>query len=78
MEKKIDKKMEVLMKSVLNTRKMIEENFSFREKYKNMVVNVDLLKHEGLREAWEHLHEMGSMKNDHGRLLVPRCCREKF
>ncbi len=39
MEKKISKK---LTKSVLETRKMIEENLSSQGKYKDMVVNVDL------------------------------------
>ncbi len=31
---------------------------------------MDLLKHEGLHKAWEHLYEIGSMKDDIGRLLV--------
>jgi hypothetical protein len=44
MKKKFDKKIEVLMKSVLDTRKNIKENLSSQDKYKNMVVNADLLK----------------------------------
>jgi hypothetical protein len=39
---------------------------------------LDLLHHKDLREAWECLHEMGSMKDDLGRLLVPHCFHEKF
>jgi hypothetical protein len=74
MEKKIDKK---LMKSVLETRKMIEENLSSQDKYKNIVVNVNLLKHKGLHEAWECLHDIGSVKDDLGRLFVPCCFHEK-
>jgi hypothetical protein len=48
MEKKIDKEMEGLRKTfldtrktVLETRKMIKDNFSSRDKYKNMEVNLD-------------------------------------
>jgi hypothetical protein len=35
-----------------------------------MVVDFDLLKNECLHEAWEHLHDLGSMMDDLGRLLV--------
>jgi hypothetical protein len=48
MEKKIDKEMEGLRKTVLDTRKtvletrkMIKDNLSSRDKYKNMEVNLD-------------------------------------
>jgi hypothetical protein len=78
MEKKTDKKMEVLMKSFLKTRKMIEENFLSRDKYKNMVVNLDFLKDECLHEAWEQLHDLESMKDDLGRLVFPHCFHEKL
>jgi hypothetical protein len=43
-----------------------------------MMVSLDLLKDECLHEAWEQLYELGSMKDDLGRLLVPHCFHEKF
>jgi hypothetical protein len=43
---------------------MIEDNLSSKDKYKNMVVNLDLLKDPYLLEMWEHLQDLGRCKDD--------------
>jgi hypothetical protein len=68
MEKKIDKKMDGHIKTFLDTRKavletsnMIKNNLLSRNKYKNMVVNLDLLKDNYLCEAWGSLQAVERM-----------------
>ncbi len=55
----------------METRKKIEDNLLSRDKYKNMMVNLDLLKDKYLCESWDNLQALGRFKDDLGRLLVP-------
>jgi hypothetical protein len=57
---------------------MIKENTSSRDKYKNKVVNMDLIKNEQLCAAWQHIHSIGSVKDVHGRPMVPCCFHKSF
>ncbi len=67
-----------LEKVFREARKMMEEMTPTHDKYKNMLVNMDLIKDQNLREGWEWLQHIGSMKDDLGRHVVPHCFHENF
>jgi hypothetical protein len=69
-EKKITKKLEKVFRE---TRKIMEKMMPTCNKYKNMLVNMDLIKDQSLRDGWDRLQYIGSMKEDLGRHAVP--CR---
>ncbi len=54
-EKKITKKLE---KAFKETRKMMEEMMPTHDKYKNMLVNMDLIKDQSMCNGWDQLREI--------------------
>jgi hypothetical protein len=77
--KKFDKKItEKMEKFFRETRKMMEEMTPTHDKYKNMLVNMDLIKDQNLREGWERLQCIQSVKDDLGSHVVPRHFHENF
>jgi hypothetical protein len=79
MEKSIVKKMaKKLKKAFRETRKMIAEIAPVCDKYKHMIVNMEHITDGYLLDAWDHLQEIGSKKNNFGQFVVPRCFHETF
>jgi hypothetical protein len=79
MEKSIVKKVvKKLEKAFRVTRDMIAEIAPIRDKYKHMIVNMELITDGLLLDAWDHLQEIGSKKNSFGEFVVPRRFHETF
>jgi hypothetical protein len=57
---------------------MMEEMMPTRDKYKNMLVNMDLIKDQSLRDGWDWLQYIGSKKDDLGRHRIPCHFHENF
>jgi hypothetical protein len=79
MEKSIVKKVaKKLEKAFRETRNMITEIAPIRDKYKHMIMNMDLITDGLLLDAWDHLQEIGAKKNNFGQFVVPRRFHETF
>jgi hypothetical protein len=79
MEKSIVKKVaKKLEKAFRETRNMITEIAPVRDKYKPMIVNMDLITDGLLLDAWDHLQEIGSKKDSYGQFVVPHHFHETF
>jgi hypothetical protein len=57
---------------------MITEIAPVRDKYKPMIVNMDLITDGLLLDAWDHLQEIGSKKDSYGQFVVPHRFHETF
>jgi len=79
MEKSIVKKVvKKLEKAFRVTRDMIAEIAPIRDKYKHMIVNMELITDGLLLDAWDHLQEIGAKKDSFGNYVVPRRFHETF
>jgi DNA-binding protein H-NS len=78
MEKEKSKLAKKLEKAFRETRNMIAEIAPVRDKYKQMIINMELITDGHLLDAWDHLQEIGAKKNNFGQFVVPHRFHETF
>jgi hypothetical protein len=78
LEKEKSKVAKKLEKAFRETRDMIAEIAPIRDKYKHMIVNMELITDGLLLDAWDHLQEIGAKKDSFGNYVVPRRFHETF
>jgi hypothetical protein len=77
--KKVAKKLEEEnSKVVKKLEKMIAKIAPVRDKYKHMIINMELITDGFLLDAWDHLLEIGSKKNSFGEFVVQHRFHETF